>query len=122
MLESMNEIVMTLFETALQNRQKIFSRQLWDNLLALDTLVMGSGSNLVHNPYLRVNCLHPFHILEELVDRKYMNRDHEAVKVFRDHQYLQKNLIHALIKTYIDCERMGGGNQFYDKFNHRFKI
>lgn len=37
-------------------------------------------------------------------------------------EYVQKHLIYSIIKVFIDAERLGTSNQFYEKFSIRYKI
>jgi len=37
-------------------------------------------------------------------------------------EYVQKHLIFSIIKVFIDAERLGTSNQFYEKFSIRHKI
>lgn len=37
-------------------------------------------------------------------------------------EYVQKHLIFSIIKVFVDAERLGTSNQFYEKFSIRYKI
>ena len=41
-------------------------------------------------------------------------------EIFRSSEIVKNYLIEGLIKVFVDAERTGGGNQFYDKFKFRY--
>jgi ubiquitin conjugation factor E4 B len=85
------------------------------NLLSFLTLLLGN-ENYVHSPHLRGRIVD---VLQVLLPTK---NNLLPIDMFEKNQFVVKMLIPGLINFYIDCERTGGNNQFYDKFSIRYRI
>ena len=86
-------------------------------------LIYSSNVNLIHNPYLRSQIFDL--ILYSFIGHK--NEPHLKLVTSSTYSilksdFVQDNLIMCLIRVFIDAERVGTSNQFYEKFNIRNKV
>lgn len=86
------------------------------------SLIYSSKTKIIKNPYLRADCL-------DIVEYFFINQPDNSgkiqsnplIKLFND-SLIKENFLYSLIRVFIDSERLGGSNQFYEKFGVRYKI
>lgn len=86
-------------------------------MLVFFSLIYSSKVNLIKNPYIRAECL-------EIVEYFFITekgQSNKLIVLFND-PLIKEIFIYSLIRVFIDSERLGGSNQFYEKFNHRYKL
>jgi len=49
-------------------------------------------------------------------------KDAPGVDTIQSSNYLKRILMQTLIKSYCECEKLGGSHQFYEKFSYRMSI
>ena len=86
-------------------------------------LIYSSHINLIHNQYLRSQIfdilLYSFHLEEKEKNDNHLLMVHQ--KLLKD-EYIKENLILSIMRVFIDAERLGTSNQFYERFNVRNKV
>ena len=86
-------------------------------------LIYSSRTDIIHNQYLRAQIfdilLYSFHL-----DDKEKNNNHILFihqKLLKD-SFIKDNLIFSIMRVFIDAERLGTSNQFYERFSVRNKV
>ena len=86
-------------------------------------LIYSSHINLIHNQHLRSQIfdilLYSFHLEEKEKNDNHLLMVHQ--KLLKD-EYIKENLILSIMRVFIDAERLGTSNQFYERFNVRNKV
>jgi hypothetical protein len=85
------------------------------------SLIYSSKTEIIKNPYVRAESLD---IVEYFFINEYQQNNKQTnklIQIFQD-PLIKEIFIYSLIRVFIDTERLGGSNQFYEKFNHRYKI
>lgn len=84
------------------------------------SLIYSSKVNIIKNPYIRAEALD---IVEYFfIDQnKKEAQSNKLIRIFND-DLIKKIFIYSLVRVFIDSERLGGSNQFYEKFGVRYKI
>ena len=88
------------------------------------SLIYSSKTKIIKNPYLRAEALEIveyFFINQYNNNNNYNNQRNKLISVFNDN-LIKENFLHSLVRVFIDSERLGGSNQFYEKFGIRYKI
>lgn len=84
------------------------------------SLIYSSKTKIIKHPYLRAEAL-------DIVEYLFFNQNNpkaqpnKLIQIFND-QLIKENFLYSLIRVFIDSERLGGSNQFYEKFSVRYKI
>lgn len=87
-------------------------------LLVYFSLIYSSRPNLISNPYIRTEC---FEIIEYLfINNEGSKEKNQLLGIFKDN-LVREIFIYSIIRVFIDSERLGGNNQFFEKFNVRHK-
>ena len=86
-------------------------------------LIYSSHINLIHNQHLRSQIfdilLYSFHLEEKEKNDNHLLMVHQ--KLLKD-EFIRENLIVSIMRVFIDAERLGTSNQFYERFNVRNKV
>ncbi len=85
------------------------------NLISFLTLLF-SNDRYISSPHLRGKLVDMFSVMLPSKNNNF------PPDLFERNKFAVLNIIPALIRFYIDCERTGGNNQFYDKFSIRYRI
>lgn len=80
-------------------------------------LLMVCSSHYFKNPYLVTKLVEIVFMMTPGI----MQTRHNMIEQFLNHP-LATNLATALMTLYIDCEAMGGSNEFFDKFSVRYHL
>ena len=111
----------------------IFFRQAYSDLYFKDFdllknlvnfgLIYSSHINIIHNQHLRSQIfdilLYSFHLEEKEKNNGHLLTVHQ--KLLKD-DFIKENLILSIMRVFIDAERLGTSNQFYERFNVRNKV
>ncbi|CAD8112797.1 unnamed protein product [Paramecium sonneborni] len=77
----------------------------------------------ITNPHLRIKGIELFHIFDQSkMNKRGILQPQSYDFIFRNNQVIKKHMIGGILKVFIDCERTGEGNQFYEKFNFRYQF
>ncbi|CAD8115932.1 unnamed protein product [Paramecium sonneborni] len=77
----------------------------------------------ITNPHLRIKGIEVFHIIDQgKMNKRGIVQTQSFDFIFRNNEIIEKHMISGLLKVFIDCERTGEGNQFYEKFNFRYRF
>ena len=86
-------------------------------------LIYSSHINIIHNQHLRSQIfdilLYSFHLEEKEKNDNHLLMVHQ--KLLKD-EFIKENLILSIMRVFIDAERLGTSNQFYERFNVRNKV
>ena len=86
-------------------------------------LIYSSHINIIHNQHLRSQIfdilLYSFHLEEQEKNDNRLLMIHQ--KLLKD-DFIKENLILSIMRVFIDAERLGTSNQFYERFNVRNKV
>jgi len=86
-------------------------------------LIYSSHINIIHNQHLRSQIfdilLYSFHLEEKEKNDNHLLMVHQ--KLLKD-DFIKENLILSIMRVFIDAERLGTSNQFYERFNVRNKV
>ena len=86
------------------------------------SITYSSQVNLIRNPHLRSEI---FDILFYFFNTSQQERNAKQItnlnKLLGD-EFIKNHMIYSLIRVFIDAERLGTSNQFYEKFSIRHKI
>ena len=86
-------------------------------------LIYSSHINIIHNQHLRSQIfdilLYSFHLEEQEKNDNRLSMIHQ--KLLKD-DFIKENLILSIMRVFIDAERLGTSNQFYERFNVRNKV
>ena len=98
----------------------VFSKYMeTSKLLVYFSLIYSSKTKIIKNPYLRADALD---IVEYLfINQEGNKKTNSLIKIFND-SLIRENFLYSLVRVFIDSERLGGSNQFYEKFGVRHKI
>ena len=130
-----NVVISSLPEYLLLNMVNscIFFRQAYPDLYFKDFdllknlvnfgLIYSSHINIIHNQHLRSQIfdilLYSFHLEEKEKNDNHLLMVHQ--KLLKD-EFIKENLILSIMRVFIDAERLGTSNQFYERFNVRNKV
>jgi ubiquitin conjugation factor E4 B len=102
-----------------ESNPDIFSKNInTTKALVFFSLVFSSKTNIIKNPYIRAEALD---IVEYLFIQQGKKEPNKLIQIFND-KLVREIFIYSLVRVFIDSERLGGSNQFYEKFNVRYKI
>ena len=86
-------------------------------------LIYSSRIDIIHNQHLRSQIfdilLYSFHLEEKEKNNNHLLMCHQ--KLLKD-EFIRENLILSIMRVFIDAERLGTSNQFYERFNVRNKV
>ena len=86
-------------------------------------LVYSSRTDIIHNQHLRSQIfdilLYTFHLEEKDKNNNHLFYIHQ--KLLKDN-FIKENMIFSIMRVFIDAERLGTNNQFYERFNVRNKV
>ena len=86
-------------------------------------LIYSSRIDIIHNQHLRSQIfdilLYSFHLEEKEKNNNHLLTCHQ--KLLKD-EFIRENLILSIMRVFIDAERLGTSNQFYERFNVRNKV
>ena len=86
-------------------------------------LIYSSHINIIHNQHLRSQIfdilLYSFHLEDKEKNDNHLLMVHQ--KLLKD-EFIKENLIVSIMRVFIDAERLGTSNQFYERFNVRNKV
>ena len=86
-------------------------------------LIYSSHIDIIHNQHLRSQIfdilLYSFHLEENEKNDSHLLMVHQ--KLLKD-EFIKENLILSIMRVFIDAERLGTSNQFYERFNVRNKV
>jgi ubiquitin conjugation factor E4 B len=91
-------------------------------LIVYFAIIYSSQVDLIHNPHLRseiFDILLYFFISNP--QERNSKQNTQLLKILND-EFVKENLIYSLMRVFIDAERLGTSNQFYEKFSIRNKI
>ena len=130
-----NIVVSTLPEFCILNivNSCIFFRQALPDIFYKDfdivknltnfALIYSSRVDIIHNQYLRSQIfdiiLYSFHMDDKDKNNNHILYSHQ--KLLKD-DFIKENLIFSIMRVFIDAERLGTSNQFYERFNVRNKV
>jgi len=130
-----NVVISSLPEYLLLNMVNscVFFRQAYTDLYFRDSelvknlvifgLIYSSHINIIHNQHLRSQIfdilLYSFHLEEKEKNDNRLFMVHQ--KLLKD-EFIRENLILSIMRVFIDAERLGTSNQFYERFNVRNKV
>ena len=130
-----NVVISSLPEYLLLNMVNscVFFRQAYTDLYFRDSelvknlvifgLIYSSHINIIHNQHLRSQIfdilLYSFHLEEKEKNDNRLFMVHQ--KLLKD-EFIKENLILSIMRVFIDAERLGTSNQFYERFNVRNKV
>lgn len=92
-------------------------------LLIHFSILYSSKLELIHNPYLRSQIFDV--MLYTFLDNsqeKYKNQIQSITSRLLKDEFINDNLINSIMRVFIDAERVGTANQFYEKFSIRNKV
>lgn len=81
-------------------------------------LLLICSPHYLHNPYLVSKLVEVMFIMMPGIQ----HRRHNLINLFLNHPLAPKHLSAALMRMYINCENMGGSNEFFDKFTVRYHV
>ena len=91
--------------------------------LANFALIYSSRIDIIHNQHLRSQIfdilLYSFHMDEKDKNNNHILSSHQ--RLLKDN-FIKENLIFSIMRVFIDAERLGTSNQFYERFNVRNKV
>ncbi|XP_064383818.1 ubiquitin conjugation factor E4 B-like [Halichondria panicea] len=87
------------------------------NVVSLVILLI-CNQHYIQNPYLVTKLIEVIFVMTPGIQE----REHQLLDMFLSHPLAGDQFSRALMKSYIECERMGGSNEFYDKFSVRYHI
>ena len=130
-----NVVISSLPEYLLLNMVNscVFFRQAYTDLYFRDSelvknlvifgLIYSSHINIIHNQHLRSQIfdilLYSFHLEEKEKNDNRLFMVHQ--KLLKD-EFIKENLILSIMRVFIDAERLGTSNQFYERFTVRNKV
>ena len=125
-------VVNTLVFLRKNNPEILANEYNTSRLISYFALIYSCNPNIIKNPHLRSEIfdilLNILIVYSEEKNRskifKFLNNFilvGNLTKLLID-EFVQKHLIHSIIKVFIDAERLGTSNQFYEKFSIRHKI
>jgi ubiquitin conjugation factor E4 B len=86
-------------------------------------LIYSSRTDIIHNQHLRSQIfdilIYTFHLEEKDKNNNHIFYIHQ--KLLKD-SFIKENLILSIMRVFIDAERLGTSNQFYERFNVRNKV
>eukprot|EP01135_Chromosphaera_perkinsii_P005722 Nk52_evm22s359 gene=Nk52_evmTU22s359 len=82
------------------------------------TVTVLSCPDYIKNPYLKSKLVETIYVMSPEVQGRLTG----FYSLVLDHPLAVNCLAHALMTFFIECESMGGSNQFYDKFNVRYHL
>ncbi len=90
-------------------------------ILVYFAIIYSSKTDLIQNPHLRSEI---FDILMRLFSQNPSEKNQKIYSITKllNEEYVKKNLIYTVMKVFIDAERLGTSNQFYEKFSIRHKV
>ena len=102
-----------------ETNPEVFSKNIESTkLLVYFSLIYSSRPSLISNPYIRTEC---FEIIEYLfINNENSKEKNQLLVIFKD-SLIREIFIYSVIRVFIDSERLGGHNQFFEKFNVRYK-
>jgi ubiquitin conjugation factor E4 B len=119
-------IVKNIMNTSLLIRKFYSEALLLDmectKLIVYFAIIYSSQVDLIHNPHLRseiFDILLYFFISNP--QERNSKQNTQLLKILND-EFVKENLIYSLMRVFIDAERLGTSNQFYEKFSIRNKI
>lgn len=92
-------------------------------LLIHFSILYSSRTELIQNPYLRSQIfdIMLYTFIDEGQERYKSIIQSTTSKLLRD-EFINSNLINSIMRVFIDAERVGTANQFYEKFSIRNKV
>jgi ubiquitin conjugation factor E4 B len=81
---------------------------------------MIASPSYINNPYLIAKLVELMFVTTPGVQNN--QQQHGLFDLFLDQPLSVSSLSPSLIRIYVDCENMGGSNEFYDKFSVRYHI
>ena len=130
-----NKVISSLPEFCILNIVNgcIFFRQVLPDLYYRDfdliknltnfALIYSSRTDIIHNQHLRSQIfdiiLYSFHMDEKEKNNNHILFSHQ--KLLKDN-FIKENLIFSIMRVFIDAERLGTSNQFYERFGVRNKV
>ena len=132
---STNIVISSLPEFCILNivNSTIFFRQAYPDLFFRDfdlvknltnfALIYSSRIDIIHNRHLRSQIfdilLYSFHMDEREKNNNHILYIHQ--KLLKEN-FVKENLMFSLMRVFIDAERLGTANQYYEKYNIRNKV
>ena len=130
-----NKVISSLPEFCISNIVNgcIFFRQALPDLYYRDfdliknltsfALIYSSRTDIIHNQHLRSQIfdiiLYSFHMEDREKNNNHILFSHQ--KLLKDN-FIKENLIFSIMRGFIDAERLGTSNQFYERFSVRNKV
>lgn len=97
----------------------VFTNNLnYTRIFSYFSIIYSSRPRVVKNPHLRSEILD---ILEHFFINANPNTPNKLLPILKD-PLISDNLMSSLARVFIDSEKLGGSNQFYEKFSVRYKI
>jgi len=121
-----NFIVKNIISSSLLLRkfysEAIISDMIPTKIITYFSIIYSSQVNLIVNPHLRSEI---FDVLFYFFDTSQQERNSKQIanlyKLLNE-EFIKNNMIYSLIRVFVDAERLGTNNQFYEKFAIRHKI
>jgi hypothetical protein len=85
------------------------------------SLIFSSHVDLIKNPHLRADILDILIYIFVVYQSEKNSKISSIFKLINEH-YIKNSLLFSLMRVFIDAERLGTSNQFYEKFSVRHKI
>ena len=85
------------------------------------SLIFSCNANLIQNPHFRMqifDIMIYFFIINDNEKNNKISRIFELLK----EKFIKESLMVSILKVFVDAERLGTSNQFYEKFSVRYKI
>jgi len=86
------------------------------------SLIFSCQANLIRNPHFRMEIFDIMIFFFVSSDAK--NKTKKINKIFRllNEKFIKQSLMVSILRVFVDAERLGTSNQFYEKFSVRAKI
>ena len=85
------------------------------------SLIFSCQNNLIRNPHFRMEI---FDIMVFLFNRNDKDKNSRTSSIFKllNEKFIKESLMVSILRVFVDAERLGTSNQFYEKFSVRAKI
>jgi len=86
------------------------------------SLIFSCQNNLINNPHFRMEIFDI--MIFFFVNKDIKDKTKRISKIYKllNEKFIKKTLMVSILKVFIDAERLGTSNQFYEKFSVRAKI
>jgi ubiquitin conjugation factor E4 B len=85
------------------------------------SLIFSCNANLIQNPHFRMTIFDIMIYFFILNDNEKNNKINKIFELLKE-KFIKESLMVSILKVFVDAERLGTSNQFYEKFSVRHKI